>query len=96
MTKYAAFLILSTSLAAQTSPERQLLLNPKALPKATPVTEPALRQGFKDPAAEYRSMPLWVWNDLHDWARLQEMLGQYKRAGMGGAFIHPRPGLMTD
>lgn len=96
MRKYAASLVLTAFLAAQTPPERQLLLNPKALPPAAQDTEEALRKGFTNPAAEYRSMPLWVWNDLHDWPRLREMLGQYKAAGMGGAFVHPRPGLMTD
>ena len=24
------------------------------------------------------------------------MLGQFKQQGMGGVFIHPRPGLMTE
>ncbi len=55
-----------------------------------------LRKNFADPPAEFRSMPLWVWNDQLEWPRLQEMLRQYKQQGMGGAFVHPRPGLMTE
>ena len=89
-------LLVTWNLAAQNATERDLLMNPKALAKPAPTTQSALRQGFKDPAAEYRSMPLWVWNDQHEIARLKEMLGQYKAQGMGGAFVHPRPGLMTE
>jgi len=96
MTRPALLLMLAPLWAAQTPAERELLLNPKALPKTAPVTETALRQGFRDPAPAYRSMPLWVWNDLHEPGRLQQMLRQFKDAGMGGAFIHPRPGLMTE
>lgn len=96
MRKYVILPVFSAFLTAQTASERQLLLHPKALPKSAQDTEAALRDGFSNPAAEYRSMPLWVWNDLHDWPRLKQMLGQYKSAGMGGAFVHPRPGLMTE
>lgn len=49
-----------------------------------------------DPPADYRSMPLWVWNDEMDAKRIDEMLAQYKQQGLGGAFVHPRPGLMTE
>ncbi len=77
--------------------EIRLLLNPKALAgKPGPANVQELRQGFQNPAAEYRSMPLWVWNDLLEWPRLKEQLEQYKRQGMGGVFVHPRPGLMTE
>ena len=77
--------------------EQRLLLNPNALAGVNvPATEEAVRRGFADPAAEYRSMPLWVWNDEMDWARMKEQLAQFKAQGMGGVFVHPRPGLMTE
>ncbi|MFN0169497.1 MAG: hypothetical protein ACKV22_24005 [Bryobacteraceae bacterium] len=76
--------------------ERRLLLAPKALPAQSPASAAELRKLFTDPPSEFRSMPLWVWNDLHEWPRLREMLGQMKQQGMGGVFIHPRPGLMTE
>ena len=55
-----------------------LLLNPKAIVAPPPDTAEQLRANFKNPPSEYRSMPLWVWNDLLEWPRLQQMLGQYK------------------
>lgn len=86
---------------AQVNPdnERAVLLNPTALAssaKRAPETEQELRRNFADPPAEYRSMPLWVWNDELEWPRLAEQLGQFKQQGIGGVFIHPRPGLMTE
>jgi len=41
-------------------------------------------------------MPLWVWNDELEWSRLNEQLTQFKALGFGGAFVHPRPGLVTE
>lgn len=76
--------------------ERQRLLAPKSLPHRAPANLAEIRRWFRDPPAEYRSMPLWVWNDLQDSNRLREMLQQFKQQGMGGVFIHPRPGLMTE
>lgn len=71
-------------------------LEPKALPPAQAWTPDQIRAGFADPPAEFRPMPLWVWNDEMEPARIREMLEQYRRQGLGGAFVHPRPGLMTD
>lgn len=71
-------------------------LEPQALKPAPQMTPEQLRKAFADPPPEYRSMPLWVWNDEMDPARIREMLAQYRRQGMGGAFVHPRPGLMTE
>lgn len=50
---------------------------------------------FKSPAATYRSKPLWVWNNQMTPGRIEEMIAQYDDAGMGGVFVHPRPGLVT-
>jgi hypothetical protein len=77
--------------------ERDLIYHPKALAgKRAPLTEREFRAAFANPPAENRSMPLWVWNDQLEWPRLKEQLGQFKAQGMGGVFIHPRPGLMTE
>ncbi|MBS1877317.1 MAG: hypothetical protein JSU00_29165 [Acidobacteria bacterium] len=78
--------------------ERELLHHPKALAGArrAPMTTAEMRAVFVDPPAENRSMPLWVWNDQLEWPRLKEQLGQFKAQGMGGVFVHPRPGLMTE
>jgi hypothetical protein len=69
---------------------------PKSIPPFKPATAAQLRAQFADPPSEYRSMPLWVWNDELSWPRLRQQLAQYKKQGMGGVFVHPRPGLMTE
>ena len=50
---------------------------------------------FQDPSAEYRSAPLWVWNDRMTREQIDEQLADFKAHGIGGVFIHPRPGLIT-
>ena len=54
-----------------------------------------LLKAFADPPAEYRSAPLWVWNDLMTKDEIKRDLKEFKARGIGGAFIHPRPGLIT-
>jgi hypothetical protein len=51
---------------------------------------------FRDPPAEFRSMPLWVWNNRITEAQIEEQLADFKEKGMGGVFVHPRPGLITS
>ena len=53
-------------------------------------------EDFVNPPNTYRSMPLWVWNGDMSEGRITEMLEQYVRQGMGGVFVHPRPGLITE
>jgi hypothetical protein len=50
---------------------------------------------FRDPPAQYRSAPLWVWNDRVSEREIDEQLRDFKAHGIGGVFIHPRPGLIT-
>jgi hypothetical protein len=52
-------------------------------------------EAFKNPPAEYLSAPLWVWNDRVTTTQIEEQLRQFKNNGIGGVFIHPRPGLIT-
>lgn len=54
-----------------------------------------LRAKFASPAAEYRTSPLWVWNDRMTEGRIREQLADFKARGIGGVFVHPRPGLIT-
>ncbi|HBL77151.1 MAG: hypothetical protein A2W90_18725 [Bacteroidetes bacterium GWF2_42_66] len=51
---------------------------------------------FPDPPSEYRSAPFWVWNNDVSKEDIDRTLNDYKEAGIGGAFIHPRYGLMTE
>ena len=55
----------------------------------------AILKTFADPPAEYRSAPLWVWNDRMTKDEIDEQLADFKAQGIGGVFIHPRPGLIT-
>ncbi len=56
----------------------------------------SLEQQFNNPGKEYRSAPLWVWNDAMNSETIDFMLRQLKDKGFGGAFVHPRPGLITE
>jgi len=51
---------------------------------------------FENPPVEYRSAPLWVWNDDVTEEEIDRQLKELKAGGMGGVFIHPRPGLITS
>jgi hypothetical protein len=52
-------------------------------------------QAFFDPPAEFRSAPLWVWNDRITKEEIDSQLVDFRAHGIGGVFIHPRPGLIT-
>jgi len=53
------------------------------------------REELVSPAAEYRPVPLWVWNDRMSIEVIKEQLTDFKDKGFGGVFVHPRPGLIT-
>lgn len=55
-----------------------------------------LKKEFDNPSPEYRSAPLWVWNTKVTHTEIDRMLLELKEAGFGGAFVHPRPGLITE
>ena len=50
---------------------------------------------FRNPPSEFRSAPLWVWNDRVTEEEIRTELADFKAHGIGGVFIHPRPGLIT-
>src|SRR5919204_6145451 len=60
----------------------------------------ALLESFVSPPVSYRPAPFLVFNDDHageaGTARITRMLEDYRRVGYGGAFLHPRPGLITE
>lgn len=55
-----------------------------------------VRQLFLNPPSDFRSAPLWVWNDRITRQQIDEQLADFKTRGIGGVFIHPRPGLITE
>jgi hypothetical protein len=50
---------------------------------------------FQDPTSAYRSAPFWSWNDKLEPEELHRQIGEMKRAGLGGFFMHTRQGLGT-
>ncbi|OCT13098.1 hypothetical protein A8709_20325 [Paenibacillus pectinilyticus] len=50
---------------------------------------------FQNPPATYRSLPFWSWNDKLEPDELRRQIGEMKRAGLGGFFMHTRQGLGT-
>lgn len=59
-------------------------------------TYSGLKELFADPPAEYRSAPLWDWNDKITEEGIDFQMKKFKEGGIGGVFIHPRPGLITE
>lgn len=51
---------------------------------------------FADPPAEFRTMPFMVWNSKVTEQEIDRMLTEFKEAGCGGLFVHPRPGMITE
>lgn len=68
-------------------------------PKPTPEgiqTSTELKKLFADPPSEYRSAPLWDWNEQISEEGIDFQMKEFKKAGIGGVFVHPRPGLLTE
>ena len=56
----------------------------------------SLQAKLQDPPSEYRSAPLWDWNDKITEEGIDFHLKKFKEGGLGGIFVHPRPGLITE
>ena len=61
----------------------------------------AAPEGFRldewlNPPVEFRPAVLWSWNGEVTRARITSMLEDFAARGIGGVFIHPRPGLVTE
>ncbi len=65
-------------------------------PKEGIRTSTELKQLFADPPSEYRSAPLWDWNEQVTEEGIDFQMKEFKKAGIGGVFVHPRPGLLTE
>ena len=55
-----------------------------------------VRTLFADPPSEYRSAPLWDWNEQITKEGIDFQMKEFKKVGIGGVFVHPRPGLLTE
>jgi hypothetical protein len=56
----------------------------------------SLDSKLQDPPSEYRSAPLWDWNDKITEEGIDFHMNKFKEGGLGGIFVHPRPGLITE
>ncbi len=56
----------------------------------------SLQAKLQDPPSEYRSAPLWDWNDKITEEGIDFQMKKFKEGGLGGIFVHPRPGLITE
>lgn len=56
----------------------------------------SLIKEFPDPGIDYRPAPLWVWNNEVSREDIDFSLAELKKQGMGGVYIHPRRGLITE
>jgi hypothetical protein len=48
-----------------------------------------------NPPIEFRSVPLWSWNDKLETDELERQIEEMHNAGIGGFFMHARGGLLT-
>lgn len=55
-----------------------------------------LLKEFENPSKEYGTAPLYVWNSVITREGIEDNLQDLKKAGFGGVFVHPRPGLITE
>ncbi len=55
-----------------------------------------MKKEFKNPSSKYRSAPFWSWNGVMNKEELQFQLRDFKAHGIGGAFAHPRVGMVTE
>lgn len=49
-----------------------------------------------NPDAIYRTAPFWAWNGTMTEENIKRTVKELKKAGFGGAFVHPRPGLTNE
>ncbi len=56
----------------------------------------ALSKEFAEPAKEYGTAPLYVWNTNITRELIDRTMADLKDKGFGGVFVHPRPGLVTE
>ncbi|MFW6106909.1 MAG: glycosyl hydrolase [bacterium] len=61
-----------------------------------PAAVPEWLADFENPPATYRPQMFWVWNGKVSRERTTEVMEQYAARGVGGVFVHPRPGLITE
>ncbi len=52
-------------------------------------------ENFEAPHSDYSTIPFWVWNDAVTRDKIDRDLKSFHERGMYGAFVHPRPGIIS-
>lgn len=55
-----------------------------------------VRSHFANPPAAYRTAPFWVWNGDETRESIDQQLKDFSDEHIGGVFIHPRAGMITE
>ena len=55
-----------------------------------------IEKNFQNPPAQYRPAPFWIWHEKVTRNKIKEQLTDFKDKGIGGVFVHPRYGLVTE
>ncbi len=55
-----------------------------------------LRDDFRQPPSQYRPAVFWSWNEALSKEEIRFQLRDFKAHGIGGAFAHPRIGMITE
>jgi hypothetical protein len=55
-----------------------------------------IEENFQDPPAAYRPAPFWIWHEVLTKEKIREQLTDFREKGIGGVFVHPRYGLVTE
>lgn len=55
-----------------------------------------IEKKFKNPPPEFRSACFWAWNGKLEAGELEFQLGEMKKGGQQGGFMHSREGLITE
>ena len=55
-----------------------------------------LKHNFENPDAFYRPAPFWSWNSDMNGDEIERQIGDFKSHGFGGAFAHPRLGMICE
>lgn len=55
-----------------------------------------IEANFQDPPSEFRPAPFWIWHEKVTRDKIKEQLTDFKDKGIGGVFVHPRYGLVTE
>jgi hypothetical protein len=87
---YLVSAILLSIAVSSCSPEKKSVAQSKVSDSKT------LLQQIVNPPSTYRAAPLWDWNDKITREEIEFQMKKFKEGGIGGVFIHPRPGLVTE